>query len=49
MKSIQIYQVWVNDQPMHAGLNLSQAINAFNYYKDIYMNVKIIDTTVKEK
>tara|TARA_Y100000385_G_scaffold281658_1_gene334834 strand:+ start:320 stop:475 length:156 start_codon:yes stop_codon:yes gene_type:complete len=50
MKSIQIYQIWVNDQPMNVDLNLSQAINAYQYYKSFYRNVKIIDTTItKEK
>ncbi len=47
MKSIQIYQIWVNDQVMYSDIfmNLSQAINAFKYYKGIYKNVKIVDTT----
>ena len=47
MKSTQIYQIWVNDQPMYTDIlmNLSQAINAFKYYKGIYRNVKIVDIT----
>ena len=47
MKNTQIYQIWVNNQPMYADIlmNLSQAINAFKYYKEIYRNVKIVDVT----
>ena len=53
MKSTQIYQVWVNGQPMYTDIlmNLAQAINAFTYYKNFigYKDVKIVDTTIKEK
>jgi len=49
MKSIQIYQIWINDQPMYSDIlmNLAQAINAFKYYKNVigYKSVKIVDIT----
>ncbi len=47
--SIPTYQVWVNDQPMYSDINMSwiQALKAFKYYKTIYKNVKIVDTTME--
>ena len=48
MKSTEIYQIWANGQPMYEDIlmNLTQAINAFRYYKGIYKNVKIVDITL---
>ena len=48
---MRIYQVWIHDFPLTDYLmTLDQAIKSFQWYKEEgYKDVKIIDTTIKEK
>ena len=48
---MRIYQVWMHGFPIHDRLLCwDQAIDSYQWYKGLgYKDVKIVDTTTKEK